>query len=206
MKCNFRSLVLPLLILSGPVSVMADSDSLGLFVEPMVTYELGSTSTNYPSPLRSSSGNIDGLGVGARAGFHFSEVLFAAGDLRYSMPRFDDSSVSYNAKAVATNWGLVVGMQMPTLGLRVWGTYVLGGELNPEASSGLDVKFSRAQGYRIGAGFRVTAVSLNLEYQALRYDSTTLEQLGPFSSGATLDGVVHENKSWLASVSFPLEL
>lgn len=206
MKFKIQSFALPLIILAAPVSAIAESSRLGLFLEPMATYELGSTSTNYPSPLRSSSGNIDGLGIGARVGFHFSEALFAGGDLRYSMPRFDDSSVNYNATAVSTNWGLVIGMQMPTLGLRVWGTYLLGGELNPEASSGLDVKFSRAQGYRVGAGFRVTAISLNLEYQALRYDSATLEQLGPFASGATLDGVVHENKSWLASVSFPLEL
>lgn len=114
MKFNIRSFALSVLVLSGPVSAMADSDSLGLFVEPMATYGLGSTSTNYPSPLRGSSGNTDGFGIGARVGFHFSEVLFAGGDLRYSMPRFDDSSVSYNAKAVATNWALVVGMQMPT--------------------------------------------------------------------------------------------
>ncbi|MBK7891384.1 MAG: hypothetical protein IPJ84_11210 [Bdellovibrionales bacterium] len=133
MKFNIRSFALPLLVLTAPVSAWADGNSLGLFLEPMATYELGSTSTNYPSPLRSSSGNIDGLGIGARVGFHFSEALFAGGDLRYSMPRFDDSSVNYNAKAVSTNWGLVVGMQMPTLGLRVWGTYLLGGELNPRS-------------------------------------------------------------------------
>ena len=87
MKFNIRSFALPLLVLTAPVSAWADGNSLGLFLEPMATYELGSTSTNYPSPLRSSSGNIDGLGIGARVGFHFSEALFAGGDLRYSMPR-----------------------------------------------------------------------------------------------------------------------
>jgi hypothetical protein len=53
---------------------------------------------------------------------------------------------------------------------------------------------------------RVTAVSMNLEYQQLKYGDTELEQVGPFSSSAALSSVNLEANSWLASVSFPLEL
>ncbi len=125
---------------------------------------------------------------------------------RYAMPKFTDSSVSYDAKSIATNWGPVVGLQMPDLGLRVWGAYVVDGALDPESSGSFDVAFKKATGYRVGLGMRVTAVSMNLEYQQLKYGDTELEQVGPFSSSAALSSVNLEANSWLASVSFPLEL
>lgn len=182
----------------------AAADPIGLFVEPGVTYEAGSTSVNYSSPLSDSSGTANGLGLSARLGVHFLDVVFAGLDGRYSMPRFKDPS--YNANATAYNWGPVVGIQTPVVGLRVWAGYIWGGEFNPEASGNLDVKFSGASGYRIGAGFRVAVVSLNLEYQQIKYDRTTLEQLGPFSaSTSTSDVSLHDN-AWILGVSFPIDL
>jgi hypothetical protein len=178
----------------------------GLFVEPTITFELGNSFVNYPAPISNSEGTVDGFGLGARVGGHISEIVFAGLDARIAMPQFKDSTVDYDAAALSTNWGPVVGVQMPVLGMRVWGTYVLGGELDPEKSSGLDVKFSGAKGYRVGAGFRFLMVSLNLEYQELTYDETNLESVGPFATNANLGGVELENKSWIAGVSFPLEL
>jgi hemerythrin-like domain-containing protein len=186
-----------------------DADELkqgGLFVEPGFTYEAGDTSTNYPSPLSNSTGRLEGFGLSARLGFHINEVFFLAADFRYSMPQYKDSSVTYDAKAIATNWGPVVGLQMPNLGMRIWGTYILAGELNPEKSGAFDVKFQSATGYRVGAGFRIAALSLNLEYQQVKYGQTTLEQLGPFAVSSALSGVNPEIKSWIASISFPLQL
>lgn len=71
------------------------------------------------------------------------------------MPDQKDSSVNYNAKATSTRIGPVIGMQMPNLGLRIWGTYILSGDLDPEKSGNYDVKFQDAKGYRIGTGFHV---------------------------------------------------
>jgi hypothetical protein len=178
----------------------------GIFVEPSVTFEQGTTVVNYPSPLSDSSGTGTGFGLGARLGFHISEAFFFGLDGRYSMPQYKDSSVEYDAKSVSTNWGPVVGMQMPEIGLRLWGSYILGGILDPAPSGSFDVKFQNATGYRVGAGFRVSSVSLNLEYQQLRYGQTVLEQAGPFASGSPLDDVNLNNKAWLVSVSFPLAL
>lgn len=178
----------------------------GLFVEPMLTYESVDTSINYPSPLSDSSGENTGFGVGARVGFHISEVIFAGLDGRYSMTTFKDSSTNYNATAKSYNLGPVVGVQMPIVGLRVWGTYILTGELEPEKSGSYDVKFSQPQGYRIGAGFHLVAVSLNLEYQNMKYTNTTLQQLGSFSPGTDFGSVSNKADGWIASVSFPLEL
>jgi hypothetical protein len=183
----------------------AENSKGGLFVEPAVTYELGETTVNYPSPLSDSTGKLDGLGLGVRFGFHFNEALFAAIEGRYSMPKYTDSSVNYEASAVSTSVAPVIGVQMPNIGLRIWGAYILDGYLDPQKSGSLDVKFQKASGYRVGAGFRVAMLSLNLEYQQLKYGQTTLEEVGPFSPGSTFDNVTLSNKSWIASVSFPLE-
>lgn len=187
-------------------SSQAQAQGSGLFVEPAITYERGETKVNYPSPFSDSTGSSNGLGIGARLGFHIMEIVFVGVDGRYSMPQFKDSAVNYDATATASNWGPVVGVQTPIVGLRVWGSYILGGELNPEASAGTDVKFDKAHGYRVGAGFRLAIVSVNLEYQNLKYDQVTLEQLGVFNPGTTLNGTNLSSSTWLASVSMPFEL
>jgi hypothetical protein len=209
----FTSALVIILLLSTQASFAQDSgeskssiSAIGLFIEPSLTHEMGDTSVNYPSPFSSSSGRAEGFGLGARVGGHLIEVMFVGVDLRYSMPQFKDSSVQYDAKAISTNWGLVVGLQMPIIGLRIWGSYILGGELDPESSGGFDVKFQKANGYRVGAGFRLLPISLNLEYQQLKYDEAQLQQLGPFASSSLYDNVSLENKTWIASISFPIEL
>jgi len=202
---TFRKHILLIVLSFGGFTSLARADSNGgLFVEPALTYENGSNSINFPSPLSDSSGNITGFGIGARVGFHLSDAFFAGIDARYAMPKFTDSSVSYDAKAVAFNWGPTVGLQMPGIGLRVWGTYVLDGYLDPEKSGNFDVKFEKATGTRFGAGFRILALSLNLEYQQVKYGQTDFEQIGPLPSGTTGSNTQLTNKTWIASVSFPM--
>jgi hypothetical protein len=202
-----RVLALALIFLS-PLARAEDASipGTGLFIEPMATLEVGSTSIHYPSPLSDSSGSATGFGLGGRLGFHFIDVLFAGLDARYAMPTFKDSSTNYQSSAVGTNWGPVVGVQVPILGLRAWASYIWGGDLNPESSGGYDVKFSEASGYRIGAGWKFLLVSLNLEYQSLVYGKTTLEQVGPFSANTSFDNVQLTDRAWIASVSIPIGL
>lgn len=187
------------------VAIAADSRG-GLFLEPAITYESGETDVNYPSPLSNSTGESTGLGLGARIGFHISEAFFLAFDGRYSKPQFKDSSVSYDEMADSMNWGPVIGMQMPNFGIRIWGTYVMGGSLDPESAGNFDVKFKNAKGYRVGLGFLLEVVSLNLEYENLSYDSAELQKVGPFSSVGDFNGVDLDNNSWIVSVSFPMSL
>lgn len=205
MKLSNINTILCSILLAGQLA-HAEGSSLGLFVEPDLTYELGTATVDYPSPFSTSSGSASGFGLGAKLGFHFSEALFLAFDYRYSMPQYTDSSVSYDAKSISTNWGLVAGVQMPTIGMRIWGVLVLDGELDPEKSGSFDVSFKKANGYRIGTGFRLAALSVNLEYQQLKYGETLLEQIGPFSTASALNNVNLENHSWIVSLSFPLEL
>lgn len=179
-------------------------EGAGLFVEPAITYESSDFDVNYP--FTSSSGETNGFGLGARIGFHVSDVLFVGIDGRYSKLDFEDSNsvFNYDADAEHFNVGPVIGVQMPVIGLRVWGSYIAAGTLDPKENNGLDLKFSDGTGYRVGAGFHVFALSLNVEYQKMDYDKTTLQQAGPFTG--TADGVQLENESWIASVSFPISI
>lgn len=188
------------------INVAAAADRGGLFVEPAVTFEKGDTSVNYPSPFSDSSGDSNGFGLGARVGFHLSDIIFLGMDGRYSRPKFKDSTANYDATANSYNWGPVAGIQMPIVGLRVWASYIAGSELDPAKDGALDVKFVSGSGYRVGAGMRVALVSLNLEYQHINYSRTELQQLGPFTTTSSFDNVELNNNAWIASVSFPLAL
>lgn len=207
-QCSVKTnIFFPLLtfFLTSAVTVRAQEVKSGLFFEPSLTYEYSDTSVNYPSPFANSTGKSDGFGLGARFGFHLQEIFFLGVDGRYSMPKFKDSSVNYDASATSNNWGAVIGMQMLDIGLRVWGSYLFAGELNPEKSGSFDVNFKDLKGYRIGAGFRIQELSLNLEYQDVKYGKTSLEQIGPFSTNTVFDSVNLQNKTWIASLSFPFE-
>lgn len=178
----------------------------GLFIEPSLTYESSASSIDYPSPFSNSTGTVNGAGIGLRLGGHVMDILFLAADVRYSRPQFKDSTNNLDATATSINYGGVVGVQTPVLGLRVWGGYVFGGELHPEVSNNVEFKFSDPKGYRVGAGLRILMVSVNLEYQSLKYDKTTLEQIGPFATNVSLDDSKLTNNSYIVSVSFPLAL
>lgn len=178
----------------------------GLFVEPGLSYEVSDSSVSWPSPFSSSSGSANGFGLLGKAGIHINESVFVAIDGRYQQLKFKDSTNHYNADANAFNIGPVIGVQMPNLGLRVWGGYVLAGEMDPQASNGLDARFSEAHGFRVGTGFRIAALSLNLEYQDLDYGRSELEQLGPFSTNVQSESIRLENKSYVLSLTFPLEM
>jgi hypothetical protein len=177
----------------------------GLFIEPGVTYERGDGDLDFPAPFGGTSADVNGFGAMARLGFHISDAFFIAADGRYSRPTLENDD--YDTEATAYNYGAVAGIQMPTLlGLRVWGSYIFGGELDPEKDDDLDVRFEDASGYRLGAGLRFGIVSVNLEYQQLEYDKAKLQSVGPFNPGETFDDVDAKNDSYILSVSFPISL
>lgn len=178
----------------------------GLFVEPGVTYQKLESETDWPAPFSNSTGEVQGVGLMARLGLHASSVVFFAADARYAMPNFKDSSNNLDADAKEWDIGPSVGIQMPIVGLRVWGTYILASELDPKESNNFDLKFTDGQGWRIGAGFRVAIVSLNLEYQRIKYDKTTIQKIGPYTPGGEPTNVDYDGEGFIASVSFPLSL
>lgn len=207
MKKQLLAAVTLMLIAFGATSrAGADTSATGLFVEPGITYERGNTTVDWPSPFSNSTGESNGLGLMGRLGFHVADIVFIGLDGRYSMPNFKDSSVNYSADATQFNWGPLVGVQTPVFGIRVWGTYVAGGMLDPKASGAFDVKMEEANGYRIGAGLRFVMLSVNLEYQNLKYNKATLESVGSYNAGTSFDSVKPKNESWILSVSFPISI
>ena len=178
----------------------------GLFLEPALTYQKGSLKVQYPTPFLSDSNeNINGYGLGVRAGVHFADILFLAADIRYSQPNYESTALNGSAKAHALNYGVTLGLQTPFFGIRLWNTFILDGSLNPDAINSVDVEYKGFNGYRIGGGLYIAIISLNLEYQEAKYKSTNVQSAGPFAPG-TLDNVNGTEKSIILSVSFPLAL
>ncbi|QDK44937.1 hypothetical protein DOM22_07055 [Bdellovibrio sp. ZAP7] len=176
----------------------------GMFIEPMLTYQTGDVTVKWPSPLNESKEDLKGFGLGLRFGVHVYESLFLGVDGRYSKPTYHSSALNGDGSSDAYDAGLTLGVQTPLAGIRVWGTYIMTGALNPQEINSVDAKFSDLKGYRIGAGIYVKSVSINLEYQDATYDKTTIEKAGPLSGN--LDGIDGQNKSYIVSLSFPVNL
>ncbi len=177
----------------------------GLFIEPALTYESGTLKLTYPAPGGSSNETVRGLGIGGRLGFHFYDVLFGALDLRYSKPRYESAVLSESGDATAYNGGLTLGMQTPLAGIRIWGTYIADGMLAPSVIRGVEVKYTGFNGYRVGGGFYIAMVSINLEYQEAKYKSNTISSPGLFAPGS-LDNVYGTQTGYIVSLSFPFAL
>lgn len=180
------------------------ADKGGLFIEPMLTYETGESEVDFPSPIGNSDSDYSGLGVGARLGFHIQESIFLGVDGRYSRISYENDDTDVDTEGSSYNFGPVIGFQMPTeLGLRVWAGFVMG-EIDLDEDNDYDISFEDGTGYRIGAGIKLSMVSLNLEYQNITYERTRLRNAGVFSG--TTRNVEAENSSYVLSVSFPIAL
>jgi hypothetical protein len=167
----------------------AEGSRAGLYVEPGITYESGTTTTTYPTG--ESGGTNRGFGLMGRVGFQLNDVLFLAADARYSKPHFHDGVIDADADAYQV--GPVVGIQTPIAGLRVWAEYVAQAQLDPAGTNNFDAKFKNGTGFTVGAGFHVLAVSLNLEYQKLNYATTEFQSVGPFTNVGDSDSTKMKN-------------
>jgi hypothetical protein len=175
----------------------------GFYIEPGLTYESGSNTVNWPSPLTSAKGTSSGAGFNLKAGWDIADTLFYGVDGSYSKPSFNNSANGYDAAATSNLLGVVVGAQIPIIGIRAWAGYILDGTLDPEASKGLDVKFTGANGLKLGVGFHLLLVSLNLEYADLKYKTSTIENSGGYAFTSDFSDKMN-NKLWIFSVSFPI--
>lgn len=182
-------------------------DTGGVFIEPAVTYEKGEGDVNFPAPINSSESDLEGFGLGLRAGFHLLDSVFLGVDGRYSMPKFKDTAINQDTDAKAWNYGPVLGLQMPTaFGLRLWGSYIYDAAVDPDNDNNVNEKFEDGSGWRAGAGFKLGIASLNVEYQSIEYDTTELEQAGVFTPGTNFTNINLDNQSWILSVSFPMSM
>jgi hypothetical protein len=193
-------------LLAFTKSASADGKMLGFYIEPGLTYETGNWTASFPAPFNNTSGTTQGFGLELKGGLHFAEIFFAGLDAMGSQPTFNNPGNSYNAPSTETSLGVIAGLQMPITGLRAWAGYLFSGTLDPQASNGTDFKFQNGTGYKLGVGFQITMISLNLEYIAMNYPQTVLQSVGPFSTNATLNNTTLANSSFVFSVSVPLTL
>lgn len=179
----------------------------GLFVEPILsaTRQDSNIKTSAIPFMSDTSGKSEGYGLGARFGVHASEILFIGADARYQKLELRDSTYE-TASGNAYNYGATAGLQTPLYGVRLTGTYVLGGEFNPGAGAqGVDLKFRDPRGWRAGAGVHIAAVAVTLEYEDLVYDKTDIESFGAIP-GSAQTNVDFTSRGYLLSLSFPIEL
>ena len=180
----------------------------GLMLEPIL-FANQEDQTIKSSQIAGASGDNStssrGYGAGLRFGGHLSEIFLLGIDARYSRVDTDSSFYSKDGANVY-NAAPFIGLQTPLFGIRVLAGYVVYGENNPGAgTSGLDLKFKQASGWRLGAGLHVGAIGLNLEYQDLTYNKTEIESYGQVASN-TDTNIDMESKGYGLTVSFPIEL
>ncbi len=180
----------------------------GLFIEPSIFYSTEDSSirtSQLPILNDDTSGNTTGYGLGLRFGGHVAEILLVGVDARYAKMKNDDSFYR-DVDAAVYNIAPMIVLQTPFFGVRLLGSYIVYGENDPSnGSQGIDLKFTEVTGPRLGAGIYVGPISLNLEYQDLKYNKTEIESYGSFAVNNTTD-VDTTTKGYILSLSFPIEL
>ncbi len=181
----------------------------GFFLEPMlITSQEDTTIKSSQLPLISddTSGKQNGYGVGLRFGGHASEIFMLGLDARYSKTQLKDSFYE-TADSNVYDLAPFVGLQTPYFGIRLLAGYVVTGENDPASGvQGLDLKFKEANGWRVGAGLYIAAVSVNVEYQDLTYNSTEIQSYGLVDRSGGTTAVDANNRGYSVSLSFPVEL
>ncbi|MCB0349473.1 MAG: hypothetical protein KDD37_11605 [Bdellovibrionales bacterium] len=195
-------------ILTTLILVMLTSHSYaasgGLFVEPYATYESGTAEMNLGTD-GDPDGDLEGWGAGLRLGLHAGDIFFVGLDGMYSEPDFkDDSGDSFDFDTKSWLLGPVVGLQTPFAGLRIWGAYMLAGEIElDKTDDAFNIAYKDPKIFKLGAGLRIGVVSLNLECLSGTYEKVEVKNAGPFSG--TYDSEL-DRDSYILSLSFPFSL
>lgn len=181
---------------------------IGFMIEPILTYGQANSSirSSQLTPLLGDTGGkIESVGLGARVGLHAWQTLLFGVDGRYNRARFNDSALG-NAEGDALNVGPMVGVQTPFYGVRLAATYIADGYFDPGAgTSGLDTRFNKMRGYRLGAGLKIYNVDVGLEYQKARYEDSQIQSYGSLQTNlaSTID---LDSEGYSLNLSFPFEL
>lgn len=183
-----------------------ESAKSGFMFEPMVLAEASDLKPSVSNgAIAENDGSLRGGGLGLRIGGHINDTFFYAADGRYTREDFKNNTYA-TASSWGYNYGATIGAQTPYYGVRVWGTGVLGGSLDPASgANGVDLRFDNPKGWRVGAGVHVYQVAVNLEYQDLKYGSTVVQNAGAAAIDTDNTGTLTQRGATL-SVGFPIEL
>lgn len=164
-----------LLLLSAPAQA-------SIFVEPSLGLDYGSagTSTTENGATTTTSGNIIGYNLGAKAGFR--RMFLAVG------AEFDESKLKNDTGGSfvgVTDLGAFVGVYLPLV--HVWAKYIFSSKTT----------YEKGNGYGFGAGIPLLLLfSLNFDYTARKYSTYT----GSLPAGSSYGGNID---TYALSVSFP---
>lgn len=189
------------LLTAVPSAYADETGGTGLFLEPGVTYQLTESAVDYGPGLGNSSAVNRGFGVVVRGGVHVYERFFVAADARYALLDYKDNANNFNTNATSWDIAPVVGLQMKDWGMRIFGGYILTGNLDPGSVRGIDLKYNEATGWRAGVGLKLHMVSVNVEWQRLHYGSADFTA----PAAATTSGVKYNADGIVASVTMPFE-
>jgi hypothetical protein len=187
---------------TGEYTVAEPHNEGGFFVEPGITHESSSSRINFRE--HNTDGSVTGFGISARVGAHFWDALIGGIDARYSRPDYKDSTLNLSSSADQYNAGPFIGVQTPYAGIRIWGVYVPFAEVNPGESNGVKVKYTNGAGYRLGAGVRISTVSLNFEYQNIDYSNISIQNSDRVAANFDVGGGRLINEAYLLGLSFPI--
>jgi len=177
----------------------------GFYLEPAIFGNSHETDLKASAAGSDNTGTARGFGADLKLGGHINEMFFAGADGRYERSRLEDSAFG-DADSNTYNWGPFVGVQAPFYGMRLWGTYVVDGIADPDSGAqGLDLKFKDPYGWRVGAGVRFAAVSVNLEYEDLTYRTTEVQSFGDIGTGQNTN-IDYGQRGVGLSLSFPIQL
>ena len=136
--------------------------------------------------------NFSGTMYGGRAGVEKMGFMIGM-DARISNWEIDDNN---NSELSTTSYGFFAGYNFPML-LRVWGTYVFGGDGTVKDSG----DFLKGSGFILGIGYKVFPfISLNFESGNLKFSEFETE------AGVNDSGRSDEATYYLLSVSIPLNI
>ena len=137
----------------------AQAADSGFFIEPALTYEAsGTANVNWSgNNLTGSSGNVNGYGLGLKIGSSVADIVTLGLDFNYSKPNYGSYYSTVQAESQLA--GVFVGVQMPIVGLRFWGTYIPYGIFDPASDGGMDVKYTGGTGYKLGVGLHVLVLT-----------------------------------------------
>lgn len=140
----------------------------------------------------SDKDNFSGTMYGARAGIERMGFMIGL-DARLSNWEIDNDAES---ELSTTSYGFFAGYNFPML-LRVWGTYVFGGDGTVKDSG----DFLQGSGFIIGIGYKVLPfVSINFESGNLSFAEFETE------AGVNDEGRSDEATYYLLSVSVPINI
>lgn len=156
-----------------------------LLIEPILGYNAASEA----GFSNAKKYDYSGPGYGARLGLQYLGVMFGL-DHQIHNVEFDNATGKVDVESTQT--GVFIGFDAPLL-VRVWATYLLSADYEPETGT----KFDEGSGLKLGVGLKLLPlVSLNVEYMKYEYEK---------GGGVTLPSKLEQNGLFF-SVSLPLTL